>query len=608
MDIGIDLGTTYSVMAVKGRVEMAPGYPPGKYLGDDDGEGMMDVTILPEPSGNYIIPSVFWWEPDPEHPDDHTKGTYLFGWEAKQLAEQGKSPIMFSKRSMGTDEKLMVNGRAFTATEVATHFLRYLKQWAETVIGQKIERVMVTHPAYCGPHQVAETRQAAKDAGFEITAVQMMMEPCAAAMAFTINDPRGIEPGDALRVMTYDLGGGTFDVAMMEKIGGLIVMKKFEGDPLLGGCNFDKALVQWILDQLNAQGRKIPFDENNPDHTGRRARLLQVAESFKIKLSESRTSKVKVTVRLDFLNDDEGKRVQFSASMNREEYAALIREPLMETILCCQRALDAVGWKPESLGTVLLVGGSTYGQWVQDVVNQEFGVEAVPYAPDYCVAAGAALMMALSPPLPPRNERITLDLTYPTTSVLSEVNIGGTVRPTPGSDLTAEGCRQLQVILTAPNRSTIGPAEIGEQGHFLFKDIALLEDEPSSFGICIKENGEDLLFCPGTIAYMDRAISGKIDFVLPRPLYLKADRMVALAVEGATLPAKCEARLTLNFRMSSIPIPIFLEDEQVGIITVNDIPDDVGKGCVVVLSAEVTSDNELRGWVRVLGPTGAVVK
>jgi len=609
MDIGIDLGTTFSVIAVKGKIETVAGYPPGKYLGDEG----IDLTILPDLAGNYTFPSVFWWEPDPAAPDDHSKGTYAFSWEAKQMAEEGRAPIVFSKRSIGTDEKLMVNGRAFTAKEVATHFLRHMKQCAETVTGQAVSRAVVTHPAYFNPGQRAETLQAAIDAGLGITPDQMMMEPCAAALAFTINDPRGVKPGDPLRVLTYDLGGGTFDVAVMEKIEGVIQMRKFDGDHLLGGVDFDKALVQWVLDQLKAQGRMIPFDEKNPDHLGRRARMLQTAETIKIKLSEQRTPKVKVPVKVDFLVDDKGQRVQFSGSLNQEEYAALIKDELDRTMVCCRRALAEAGWKPEDLHVVLLVGGSTYGPWVQAVVNREFNMNVQPFAPDFCVAAGAALWVAQLVPEGPKNERVELVLDYQTTSSLQSVNIGGCVRPGTKSDLTAEACRSLQIMLTAPDGRAVGPASIGTGGQFLFKDVALLDEGTvSKFTVSIHENGKELLAHAGQITYAPESIPGgaavSIVPVLPRPLYLKAQRMVSMVEEGAQLPAKCELTLKLNFGVTSLRIPIFLENEEVGQIGVEDLPSEVGEDCQVVVSVEVTQNNDMRGKVVVKGYSGTVVK
>lgn len=597
MDIGIDLGTTFSVIAVKGKVETAPGYPPAEYL------EQMDVSILPSANGNFTFPSVFWWHPDA--PD-----RYIFGDEAKQMAEEGKAPIMFSKRCIGTTNQLILNGRVFTSRDVASHFLRHLKEWAETVTGHKVHRAVVTHPAYFTPNQRDETLKAAQEAGLDTTSEQLMMEPCAAALAYTLNDTR-----DPLRVMTYDLGGGTFDVAVMEKIEGVIQMKKFHGNHLIGGCNFDRAFVQWILDQLKVRDRVIPYDENNEEHKGRRARMLQVAETVKVKLGEARTDKQPVPVQVDFLVDNQGQKVQFRSQINREQYTALIQEELQETIQCCRSALEGAGMKAEELDAILLVGGSTYGKWIKDLVAKEFGIVHEPYFPDYCVAAGAALYVAQLPPPPSETGQIRLSLDYPSTSLLPFVNISGRVCPILGSDLTPEACQGLQVCLDTPEGNMMGPVEISEGGQFVFSKIPLLQDSSlSSFKVTVSENEKELLITEGTIVYTDTgnetgnvSISTPIVPVLPRPLFLQAERMVAIAEEGASLPVKCEVRLRRTFDMSSLKIPIFMGSERVGEVCIEDIPDEAGQGCLVVVDVEVSQSNEMFGKVFVYGPNNKTV-
>jgi actin-like ATPase involved in cell morphogenesis len=596
MDIGIDLGTTFSVIAVKGKLEMAPGYPPAEYLEE------MDVTILPSANGNPTFPSVFWWQP--ADPEQGTPEQYVFGDAAKQLAEEGKAPIMFSKRSIGTNELLKLNGRDFTAKEVAERFLRHLKEWAETVTGQKVGRAVVTHPAYFKPNQREETLKAAQAAGLNVTSELLMMEPCAAALAYTVNDKR-----DPLRVMTYDLGGGTFDVAVMEKIEGVIQMKKFNGDHLLGGCNFDDAFVQWILDQLKAKGKNIPYDENNEEHRGRRARMLQVAESVKIRLAEQKTDKIAVPVQVDFLVDDKGQRVQFRGQINREQYAALIQDELRKTIQCCRSALDDAGMKVEDLNAILLVGGSTKGKWVVDAVAKEFGPVGEPYHPDLCVAAGAAICVAQLAPPPPTNDRVKLTLDYQSTSVLPEVAISGVICPSEGSDLTPEACRKLRLYLDTPGGDLLGPAEIAADGRFVFNKLALQDDgSPSHFKLTVKEENDELLSHEVTIVFSEGTPPPPPPVpVLPRPLFLKAERMVAMADEGDQLPVKCQVSLTRAFGGPTLPIPIYLEREEVGTVLVEDIPEEGGEGCKVVVDVEVTQNNEMRGKVLVYGVNGKTV-
>lgn len=154
MDIGIDLGTTFSVIAVNGRVEMAPDYPPGLYLEE------CDVTIIPSPYGDQTFPSVVMEDPD-------NSGEYLFGVDALQKAEEGYAPVMFSKRKIGTREGIPTLTQMIFAKDVAREFLRYLKSCAERALGRPVTRAVVTHPAYFDRGAVEETREAAKEAGFE---------------------------------------------------------------------------------------------------------------------------------------------------------------------------------------------------------------------------------------------------------------------------------------------------------------------------------------------------------------------------------------------------------------------------------------------------------
>ena len=590
MDIGIDFGTSNCKVAIKGRVAMIPGYPAGEYLAE------FDVTILPSATGNLTIPSVFWWHPD--QPDG-----YMFGNEAKQKAEGGGIPIMAWMRSMGTTMQLMLKGRVFTAQEIATHFLRYLKQCAETATGQTVNRVVITHPVYFSPTARNAMIKAAQSAGLGVTPERMLMNPAAAALAYMLNDGR-----DPLRVMIYDLGGGTFDVAVMEKRGGIIQMQKFNGDLLLGGHTFDNALVQWILEQLKAKGIVILYDENIEEHRARRARMLQVAEVVKIRLSEQRVDSIAVPVQVDLIVDDKGSQVQFVGQINREQYTALIQEDLQKTIQCCRSALDGAGMKAEDLHAILLVGGSTRGKWVVDAVTKAFGNMAInSYYPDYCVAAGAAIAMAQYAPGPTQNDRISLALDYSPTSVLPTVCISGSICPSPGSDLTPEACRNLQVHLEMSDDVLSRSAGINVEGHFIFKNIDLREDgDPLRFKVGVSENGQEVLYTEGEIVYKDVRVD-PIPPSLPCSLFLKSDRLVPIVTEGALLPAKCQVRLRRAFSGSSLEIPVFTENEQVGTLFVEDIPDVAGEGCLIVVDMEVTQYNEIRGQVLVYAPDGKTV-
>jgi molecular chaperone DnaK len=251
------------------------------------------------PYGEPTFPSVV--VSDPFEP-----GALLFGSDAVRSVEDGEYPVMFSKRKIGTLETMFLASDSVTAKDVAKTFLNYLRTCAEEALGSPVKRAIVTHPAYFDRAAVEETRQAAQEAGFEMTdAQQMLMEPVAAALAYTHSDKR-----DPLRVITYDLGGGTFDVTCLERSSAVIQMLSFDGDHLLGGYNFDRVIVKWIIEKLTQRGKQISLDENNPQDRSSIARLLQLAERVKLRLSESPSEDVHVPVRgRNVLVDQSGKDV-----------------------------------------------------------------------------------------------------------------------------------------------------------------------------------------------------------------------------------------------------------------------------------------------------------
>ncbi len=594
MNVGIDLGTTFSVVAVKGQVKLADDYPPGHYLPE------CDVTIIPTPDGDKTFPSVI--AVDPENPD-----SFIFGVQAKQRAEEGESPVMFSKRWIGSDNVLRLGNRTCTAKEAATEMLRYLKSCAERALGKPVNRAVVTHPAYFDLKQIQETKEAAIAAGFDMSRPeQMLMEPAAAALAYVRNDPR-----DPLRVMTYDLGGGTFDVTVLERNQGVISMKSFDGNPLLGGYNFDRALVQWILDRLAKAGRVVPYDENNPEDRARRDRLLQLAESVKERLTEQRSNKVYVTISArDILVDSNGAKIQIQERINREEYAALIKDHIQETIERCQTALAKAEMQPQDLDAILLVGGSTYGQWIQEAVNETFGMVVEPYNPDLCVAAGAAIM-AEQLPEEAIGADIKVSLDVKPKSSLSAINVAGAIVKPDGSELDTESRQGMRVLLTTPQGEVKEQVGLGNEGQFLFEQIDLLEEEVSNFCLSVVD-GRGTNRYTGQFQMEYTPEGGQQDDLLttlPKSFFLgTADGMKLFAEEGSTLPAKCDIQLRRTWDGSVLDIPVYQEEDEIGKVMVDNIPAEAGEGAPVVLSVEITPRNEIRGKIQILNRNRSVAR
>ncbi len=588
MDIGIDLGTTFSVLAVEGKVDLVPDYPggPGYYL------EACDVTIIPSLTGENTFPSVMI--PDPDQPSE-----WLFGAEAVQKADEGLAPVMFSKRKIGTTELISVETGMVTAKEVAGRFLRYLKQCAEQALGCPVDRAVITHPAYFDRGAVEETRDAARDAGFDMSLPQaMLMEPVAAALCYTRSDQR-----DPLRVLTYDLGGGTFDVTCLERRGGIISMQSFDGNHLLGGYNLDRAIVHALLSRLEQAGRVIRLDEDDPEDRGRLARLLRLAEAVKIKLSQTQDPAAAADFRgQNILVDEKGRPVSFNERFTRAQFVEAIQGYLNDILVACHRALEKAKMRPEDLHEVLLVGGSSRGPWVLESLRSAFP-QATPrlFEPDLCVGAGAAIhaRMAL-----PRNlgaapgdtaqYRITLDA--PEFTSLEHIHIAGQVLQKSNGAPPAEA---LSVALVSNEGAMPSAISLRADGGFLFHDVPLTENTTNHFALRLKNGAGDIVF-EQSFSTLQGGTSGvaTTTTVLPRPLYVETARgQVALAEEGVALPARCVATFERANANLSMDIRLFQERDPVGLVRIKGIPPEAGVGSPVVLSLEITADNRVHGDV-----------
>ncbi len=583
MDIGIDLGTTFSVLAVNGKVELAEGYPPPIYLDD------CDVTIIPTPYAEPTFPSVML--DDPENP-----GRYLFGTDALRRSEEGCAPVMFSKRKIGTKEAIPLQSGAVVAKDVAREFLRYMKACAEQALGRPVTRAVVTHPAYFDRSAVEETREAAADAGFDMSLPeQMLMEPVAAALTYTRTDRR-----DPLRVLTYDLGGGTLDVTYLVRSCGVIDMRAFDGDHLLGGYNFDRELVHWVRQRLAAQGRQIELDESEPADRGRLMRLLRLAEKVKIALAEAGSDTAPVDFRCrDILVDANGKPVQVNERITREQFVALIQPYLDRTVECCQRVLAKAGVNVTDLDEVLLVGGSTYAPWVKATLKKAFPqTNPKLFYPDLCVGAGAAIHAKMVLPTQVRGDRFKLQLDVPEISVLQVLTIPGRLSEHTG----APPSEALTVQLRLPNGDLRGPAPLDEQGGFLFEQVELSDDTPSQFQLTVQRApGDTVLDHAFSVAYQAAsAETSTVTTVLPRTLnILTFDGLVPLAAEGAALPAKVQQTFQRDNDNPNITLELFQEQDAIGEVRIENIPPEAGRGSFVDLELEVTEKNQIRGQAMV---------
>jgi molecular chaperone DnaK (HSP70) len=508
---------------------------------------------------------------------------------------------MFSKRRIGTTELIPVATEMVTAREVATRFLRYLKDCAEKALGRPVTRAVITHPAYFDRGAVEETRAAGREAGFDMSlSQQMLMEPVAAALCYTRADPR-----DPLRILTYDLGGGTFDVTYLERRGGVIRVHSFDGNHLLGGYNFDLALVHSVLARLEKSGRKIHLDENDPEDRGRLARLLRLAEDVKIKLSKVGSDADAIEFRaLKILVDDRGRPVQVNERFTRRQFVELIQSYLDDVLLCCRRTLEKGKVRAEDLHEILLVGGSSRGPWVLDSLKTVFpGATPRLFEPDLCVGAGAAIhaRMALprdleSAPDAVNEYRVTLEA--PESTLLEQIHVAGQVVRKRDGQPPAEG---LTAALCPAEGPAPTPVPLARTGRFLFPNVELIEHAENKFTLRLADAAKRVVYeqsffvQQGTTSGVATTMT-----VLPRPLYIETSRgMVALAEEGVALPARRVAEFERSNANASMDLRLFQEEDPVGVVQVKNIPREAGAGSPVVLTLEITADNHVQGDVAI---------
>ena len=332
--IGIDLGTTYSVVAIV-----------GDYGGREQHFGR--VSVLTDSYRRMLHASAIC----------ECEGEIIYGEDAKYKAAEGYAPIRFWKRYMGKGITFPLKGKECLPQDMSRELLVYLKQVAEKAVGDRVDSAIITHPAYFGGDAIAATREAGDQAGLKVGEDGLMMEPIAAALAYLQDDPN---PENTIRVMVYDLGGGTFDLTVLERSNGVFRPLSFGGDPELGGYNFDKELAAHLLKHLRRQGYKIAIDPDKPERDARWATLMQIAEDIKINQFGKDPPAVKADLRMTrIFKDDDGKSVQLALTVTRDEFEAMIRPMIDHTIKCCGDTLAKAKVDFKAIDRAILVGGSS---------------------------------------------------------------------------------------------------------------------------------------------------------------------------------------------------------------------------------------------------------
>ena len=344
--IGIDLGTTNSCVAV-----MEGGKP----------------TVIANAEGERTTPSIVAF----------TKtGDRLVGEPAKrQAVTNADRTIRSIKREMGTDYKVDIEGKKYSPQEISAMILQKLKGDAENYLGEKVTEAVITVPAYFNDAQRQATKDAGKIAGLDVK--RIINEPTAAALAY------GLDNEKEQKIMVYDLGGGTFDVSIIEIGDGVIEVLSTNGDTHLGGDDFDQKIIDWMVAEFkNANGVDLSTDKMAMQ------RLKEAAEKAKKELSSATTT----NINLPFISMNANGPLHFDMNLSRAKFDELTHDLVERTAIPVQNALKDAGITAADLGKVLLVGGSTRIPAVQEKVKQLTGHEPnKSLNPDECVALGASV-------------------------------------------------------------------------------------------------------------------------------------------------------------------------------------------------------------------------
>ncbi|MBR4780365.1 MAG: molecular chaperone DnaK, partial [Lachnospiraceae bacterium] len=344
--IGIDLGTTNSCVAV-----MEGGKP----------------TVVTNTEGQRTTPSVVGFAKN---------GERLVGDAAKRQAVTNSDKTVSSiKRHMGTDFKVTIDDKKYSPQEISAMILQKLKKDAENYLGEPVTEAVITVPAYFNDAQRQATKDAGKIAGLDVK--RIINEPTAAALAY------GLDNENEQKIMVYDLGGGTFDVSVIEIGDGVIEVLATAGDNRLGGDDFDERITRYMIDEFKKQeGVDLGLDKMALQ------RLKEAAEKAKKELSSATTT----NINLPFITATAEGPKHFDMNLTRAKFEELVSDLIERTVIPVQNALRDAGIKPSDLSKVLLVGGSTRVPAVQEKVRQLTGHEpSKTLNPDECVAIGASI-------------------------------------------------------------------------------------------------------------------------------------------------------------------------------------------------------------------------
>jgi len=366
--IGIDLGTTNSVVAV-----MEGGEP--VVIANQEGGRTTPSVVAFTKGGERLVGQVAKRQAVTNAENTVYSIKRFMGRRYDEVNEEMKMVPYKVTRSSNNDARVEITGKEYSPPEISAMILQKLKSAAEDYLGQKVDKAVITVPAYFNDAQRQATKDAGRIAGLEV--LRIINEPTAAALAY------GLDKKKDETIAVYDFGGGTFDISILEVGEGVVEVKSTNGDTHLGGDNLDQRIIDWIIDEFKKdQGIDLSKDKMALQ------RLKEAAEKAKMELSTVQETEI----TLPFITADATGPKHMNLKLTRSKFEALVDDILQRTIGPCKQALQDAGVKPSDIDEVVLVGGSTRIPKVQQIVRELFGKE--PHKgvnPDEVVAVGAAV-------------------------------------------------------------------------------------------------------------------------------------------------------------------------------------------------------------------------
>jgi molecular chaperone DnaK (HSP70) len=584
--VGIDLGTTNSCVAIPESVEV---HRKDELVKEGRLLPVRGALVITDSLMATTTPSAVWVDVD---------GSVVVGALAKQKTKVSGEPrpALFFKRLMGIDQRVVAGHGEMSPEEASSHVLRYLKDLAGEVLGVEVTRAVVTVPAFFAMNAKQATAEAGALAGLEV--VDTLLEPVAAALMYT----RTTTLERPTTFLVYDLGGGTFDASVVvwtPDVG--FEMKAFDGDTSLGGYDFDRAIVNQMIDEL---GGRYDLDldlEGSASDAALFYRLLVYAEVAKQDLTRERQTTI-----VDNLSEDRaGTPMSILFAVTRPQFEEWIDDRIEKTLASAERALERAGVEPGRLDHIIMVGGSSEIPVVAQRLEERFGKTPQKIEPHLCVAVGAALKAAT---VPRHSEYLRLDR-VPERTALESIDVTGEVREGAAVPSTAGATLRL----TSDDGQTDMEETSGDGGGFLFEAVPLRPRGANEFTVRLRVDGSDVDSQRFVVEHTttENAPLDDLDesgYVLPHDVSIETTTGLHLvAPVGTRLPSAQQALLQVADRRGQVRVRVYDGNQPIGEVVVRDLPRDLPIGAPVDVDLVFNRDWTVETTARVkTGATEAV--